>query len=224
MKKIPLISRLVVIAAFCVVPFSAHAAIILNSGSPDFSGDGGVEIGSSFLFAEQFTLGSSETIDSVQLGLSLYTFDPSWNGSLQYYLYDNSGGLPSTIVQQGTNPAFDLISLGEPYPDTGSYDYDYEFNLATPVTLSAGTYWIGVQTSTSSDLEWVEVNETAVNSAEEIGGAFYNVEETLSLELSNTPLVAAPEPATGGLVLLAGIVLGAMRLRRGKNGSRRQPS
>ena len=163
---------------------------------------------SSFEAAESFTLSAGETIRGIEFADE--DFAPSFSGTLNYYIYSNSGFFPGTLLAQGSNPALSRSFVMNGGTQGVSIVRD-DFNLITPLSLNPGTYWVGLNFSGGSFSVWDETTtpNAQLSAGTPVGTMNFNLDAVqLYLGISDTPLapVAAPEP---GSILLAGLGLAA---------------
>jgi PEP-CTERM motif len=173
---------------------SVHATTSFN-GTPS-TGGGGLVI-ESFVGAESFTLSSAETIEGVEFAGEIFSA-PS---TLDWFIYGNSAPFPGSVIAQGQNPALTVTPFSQ-------FISIMDFNLNTPVSLSAGTYWIGLNFPTQF-VSWgaTTTPNNQLSAGEPVGTNNWNLDAVqLYLGISDTPLVA-PEPES---VLLVG--MGALGL------------
>jgi len=122
--------------------------VILDSDPP--SGDvvcvGGGEIG---ICADDFTIGSSETVNDVHFWLA--EVGGSFDDNVIWHIYEDGGVLPQTpAIASGiginvmTMP-FDVVGSVWCDPVTGVGCFQIWMDLDTPVNLAAGTYWLGIE-------------------------------------------------------------------------------
>jgi hypothetical protein len=166
----------ILLAAVLVAAGPAHSTTITN-GTPNNTG-GGLVL-DTFQSAEYFDLSSPETLRGIEFADEEYT--PTFNGTLSYFIYANSGFFPGALLAQGTNPAISksfVVNGGT----LGVSIVKYDFNLITPIDLSAGRYWVGLNFA---------------------NGAFVNGRESPKAILStgssgNSCKFAIPDPVTDG--------------------------
>jgi hypothetical protein len=113
---------------------------------------------------------------------------------------------------QGHDPLFSKTFFAN---SGGLSSYKYDFNLSTPLTLNAGTYWLGLHLQNGfavnfSTPSWLgTTTPNAQLSANAPGGNFnsWGLDALqLTLGISDTKLVASPEPAS--IILLGSALLG----------------
>src|SRR5580704_9243533 len=83
-----------------VLAGTAHGNTIVN-GTPSQSG-GGIVM-TSFEGAESFTLSATETIQGIEFADQEFT--PTFNETLNYFIYANSSPFPGALLAQGSNPS-----------------------------------------------------------------------------------------------------------------------
>jgi len=204
-------------AAALLLTASANATLIAN-GTPSTNGGGLVM--SSFLAAESFTISSAISLQAVEFADT--EFSPAFNDTLSYYVFDNNGFFPGNLLAQGTNPLLKktfLVNGGSTAISTVLYD----FNLNSPVNLSPGTYWIGLNFSGAQQGVWDST--TTPNAQLSVSEPFGTNNWVLQADqvyvgICATPLVASAAPEPGSL-LLGGLGIIAFALHRTSFGGRR---
>jgi hypothetical protein len=193
----------------------ARSSVIVN-GFPSLTGGG--TLLQPDVAAEFFTLSSAMTLQSVEF--AVYGNPSLWDGTLDYYFFDNSGFYPaSSPFAQGHDPAYSITYLINGGTHTTSF-WLFDFDLNTPVTMGPGTYWLGLHMQNGyafgAGVVWDgTTTPNAQPSAESNDGTFDNWVLTagqLYLSVTGTD-ATVPEPAP---VLFAGLGLAglaAWRLR-----------
>ena len=163
--------------------------------------------------ANSFTVGPAQIV-----AVSLYTLeccDLIWNGSIDYFLFQNSGFTPaSSAFAQGQASSWNATTI---YSDNASNRViRYDFNLTSPVSVNAGTYWLGITLTDAFffDPSWNLAVPLAGFNASTAGTDFTNWglgQGTGAFALFDTPF-AIPEPGAGSLAVL-GLVAVALRRR-----------
>ncbi len=159
------------------------------NGTPG-TGGGGLVI-ETFVGAESFTLSGTETIEGVEFAAEI--FAPP--GELDWYIFGNSAPFPGAELASGANPALTVTPFSQ-------FISIIDFNLNTPVTLNAGTYWVGLNMP-SQFVVWGETTtpNAQLSAGEPISGSWNLDAVQLYLGISDQPLVT-PEP---GSMLLMGM-------------------
>jgi len=176
---------------FTVLAAPAWGSISFN-GSPGTIG-GGIFIDTR-VGAEFFDLSATTTLRGVEFVAEL----PGVPSTFDWYIFDNSGFFPGAILAQGENPLMSITPLNQ-------FLSIVDFDLNTPVTLAAGTYWVGVNAPGQFGIWGATTTPDNQNSGGHplplsSGGWTLNGVQ-LYLGVSDTELVA-PEP---GSMLLAGL-------------------
>src|SRR5436190_6462192 len=136
-------------AAMCVIavllwlaaaPVSQASMIFINGINSQTPPQAGVNL-SGATAANSFTVSTSQIV-----AVSLYTLECCgliWNGSIDYFLFQNSGFTPTSVpFAQGQATSWNATTI---YSDNASNRVvQYDFNLNSPVNVSAGTYWLGI--------------------------------------------------------------------------------
>ena len=208
MKTLSTLSTIALLAA--VQP--AFGVVVFDNGGPNQQA--GNEA-AAWIQTEDFKLASPSTIGSAEF----WTLESgSWDGTLDWWIFADSAGLPGTILTSGSAGAgATKIATGG---SLGSFtEYKYDFSLAGVPTLADGTtYWFGIHLSGNWDRDeiyWETTDPTAGNGTESAGGTmdnwFDNGQEH-AFNLSG----AAGVPDAAGTALLLGLgltLLGAAKRR-----------
>jgi PEP-CTERM motif len=209
---------LTAMAAAILWPVAMHATTLYNSGTNSQTPpQGGISIGGPGVDANSFTLSSAASVDSVSFDILECCFF-EWNGTINYYLFTNNSFEPSsTPFAQGTATSYIRTSI---YDDSATNEVvEIDFNLTTPVALSANTtYWLGLSLSDSAaDPEWNAVVPLSGISASTGSGNFNNwglTAEKGAFALFNTTFQTTPEPGSAWMLLGGfGLIGLAYRLR-----------
>jgi hypothetical protein len=213
------------VCAFAVVSLSTLSvnlgkvqAAVVGNGSPDQVG--GVSTASPDIIADDFTVATNTSIESV----TFWAYDTDnisgWDDDVTYYIYTNSGSdSPGTFVSASfvtLTPAA-IVDTGNKV--SGKDEYEITFNLQTPVLLSSNTtYWLGLSTD-DSNIHWEDSNSSykykayrSTNSGTSWSKLTSTDNAALAFQVSGTP--AVPEPLTTFGSLTAASLGLALRRRR----------
>ncbi len=218
----PLLSSMAVVL---LAALPSAASTLFTTGTTDIE-DGPSASVIAWVFAAPFTLTSQATIQSASIWADLFD---SWDGTMDYYLFDNNGLYPgSTPLAQGTGT--DVVKTLDTCYFVGSTCvlpvYEVDFDLASPVTLDPGTYWFGIhmQDNFSSGSEaavWAALPGDPGNrlDAGSPGGTFDNWvlgAEDNAFTLNGSLGSPVPEPGYMPLFLLAALCIAVGVVRRNR--------
>jgi|MudIll2142460700_1097286.scaffolds.fasta_scaffold43970_2 hypothetical protein len=143
-----------------------------------------------------------------------------WDGTLQYFIFANNGGMPGTLLASGIGQNITTTDTGIPW-GFGGNNWLFEFDLQNPFNAAPGTeYWFGIHLSNNFDRDgiyWTQTNDLPGNARESEGGTFNNWatsppngEERAYFLTGQSGEI--PEPAT--MLLLASGLIGILGLRK----------
>jgi hypothetical protein len=208
-------SLLAVVTASVMFSGSAMAAVLYDAGavaSDSFAcAQSGGACGGSFYIADDFTLNSSATINVIRWTTVLTGgADTSFNGARAWIL-SAPGPLSSSILH--------TISLQAVTPTANASladAYDIALVDVIGINLSAGTYWLAVQSDVSSGFATGAMTANLLGAQSEqwsTSGTFanfvYNTDWAfcLSSGYDCSPSGAVPIPSTLALLLLGGLAV-----------------
>jgi hypothetical protein len=188
----------------------------INSETPPVGGPpplNGTGVG-----ANSFSLAADGTVSSISFGILECCF-LEWSGTIDYYLFANNSFEPSsTPFAQGSTSSY-ISSVV--YDDSATNEIvELEFNLTTPVALTAGTtYWLGLGLSgDGTDPRWTPIVPFSGVSAYSgdgtfAGWSFQQGTDAFALYDTTFQTASTPEPNSAWL-LLGGFVLAFLAYRR----------
>lgn len=212
---------LVAIVALAVLPSWASAQVVYDNGVPDNSD--GLPVTALAYFADDFTLGTSATLNS----FTWYALDLRQDGaatrtaSFSWWILSDAGGRPGAVVASGdavgvTGDKTSYYCCGSQFVYT---DYVYTANIGS-VPLGSGAYWLSIGNFADDQrygAYWATSTQTGGNSYYSTDfGATYNrylYPKDLAFSLS-ADVVSTPEPAS--VALLATGLVGVVAIRRRK--------
>ncbi|MBI1199746.1 MAG: PEP-CTERM sorting domain-containing protein [Phenylobacterium sp.] len=166
--------------------------------------------------AQLFTLADAATIKSagfVEMDLEVYGTSVNW----KFYLADGAGGLPGTLVTEGSSAILASTNI----------DVDHQYNISLnlfdlpSISLDAGDYYFALQlVSPVEDIFLTEGLRNSGAAETNDGGASWSApyEElsSVGVALYGTIGGAVPEPATWALMIMGFGGAGAMLRRRSR--------
>jgi hypothetical protein len=202
-----------ILAAAAIAPAIANAGLILDTGTPS-SSYGSYQLTDSQFFAGEFSATAGETITS----LAAYLAAGSGSGtSFTFDIYSATGFTTTPLAGQPTG-------LTPVFTASGTYSVNGGWNSTavnwTPT--STGNYWLAIEaTSSATNFDvWGEPNATN-GTANALAFAYYGSGTEGKFTTAGAPAIglevtAVPLPASSWL-LVAGLVLGGLLLRRRSN-------
>ena len=195
----------------------AFAATVYDNGTPTTSG--GNEA-TAWVQTEDFSFATATTLGGAGVYIGGFGDISAYDGAFQYYLFDDAGGNPGTILQ--TASVTPTITTSGFNSFSGSA-YLFAFDFSSAFTAAAGaTYHLGIHASGPGDYNRDEIYwlTTALNATqtgiESEGGTFNNFinnNNEHSFYLTDAA-AAVPETATWAMMLAGfGMVGFAMRRR-----------
>lgn len=215
---------IVLVWCLVLVAGQARAGIVFDQGSPT----GGLGHAISFRpdsdrprLADDFLL----SVDAYITGLTFWTLESGlWNGTLQYYLYADEGGLPSLTAFATGSAANVSREVTGTFTIGTQYRNSFEFESA--VHLDANTvYWLGLfmeSESPSDAIFWETTSQgfgsKVVRSEFSAGVPVWNPigidgVDQMAFQISGVEVTAVPEPSTLALCLAGAVALAGYRRR-----------
>jgi hypothetical protein len=201
------------LTAACLAPLGAHAAFILDTGTPTTGPAFPVTLDENDYYAAEFALGSSQTITSIQAYMTAGSNQPGATFTVALYSASDFGGRSSAPV----------------FAEQATYQQDGWTGLTNlNITgLAAGDYWAAVEvqgidlggTDTATGLALPPVaggSVPALAYAFNAGGGYTSAGATsvgMQVEVAPVPLPGALLLLGSGLLGVGGIG-GAARRRR----------
>jgi len=133
------------VIAFLALTTTAFAGQVFNNGTPNDFDSYGITASRT---ADDFTLSSATTIASVRFYWGPTTGRPlsDFSGTITYAIYNNNAGSIGALIASATVTASASTPTGGFRSTCGGApncpNYAVTFNLATPLNLAAGTYWL----------------------------------------------------------------------------------
>jgi hypothetical protein len=164
--------------------------------------------GNQYAEAAEFTLaaGPSYTLDRITLALA-DALNSSGGSPVTAILLTNNAGTPGTALESLSS----TVASGLPFSGTNTL-----FTSAThPLLNGGGSYWIAVETNTTSVLSWLQSATSGTSLTSFDGGTTWVSDPTFNAayKVEGTPTgPVVPEP--GALVLLVTGLLGLVGVRR----------
>lgn len=192
-------------AAFLALATSTASAAVLYQ-QPPVDGGNGFYANPNFpqQMADDFTLGGAVSLESISWWGGYDGDLDAGDDDFLVRLYSDVSG--TGTVQQEFNSAPFTRSTTSLLDGAGNAVYQYDFSLATPVSLSASTYYLFVQNLGTSEWFW-----QAASSGN--GDLWFRSEDTdvwamevgdMALRLEGTPALI-PEPSSLALFGIAGL-------------------
>jgi len=212
-----------VTAALFLAPVAANAGVVYENAANPIGGDCSFSTtcaasagrGDDYA-AQRFVLGAGATVESASFSI----FHPGTIGTSanwKFYLDDGAGGLPGTLVAQGSSTILGSQDIGANYGFTLSKTF---FNLPT-VNLAAGSYYFAIQSVSPIFDNYLSQGVALSGAAETFNGganwqAGYQSLSSVAVGLYDTEFGAGgvPEPATWAFMVMGFGGAGAVLRRR----------
>ena len=137
----------IVLGAGMLSVTSAEAGVLYTNGAPIQSGHDAVDRAQ----ADDFDLGSNSVLTGATV--SIFELDPkgaaAWDGVIQYFIFEESGGKPGAVLASGLGTA-----ISKTPTSTNSFGWlfsDVSFEFDSGIALESDTYWFGMVLSDSFD-------------------------------------------------------------------------
>ena len=202
--------QLIPVLAALATASVASGEMVYDNGPPNYTY--GNEL-TQWTQADDFAVAEDVILSGASF--SMFTYDElnSWDGTLDWWIYEDAGGMPGTLfaggAAQNVQATFDQ--------QVGSWDfYDFTFDFAEDgVAVNAGSvYWLALHAASDwvhkDDLYWTtsDPNETYLGHDQLHGEGDWNPND----RQHSFQLNAIPAPGALALLGLAGL---AARRRRG---------
>ena len=217
MKKILLLFGTMALATLIASPASAGIVYDNLFGNGNFNVNGWNVTTGIFSAADSFVLGSSATIDGVQLAFWTYPNDTVSSINWSFQQDDGADPLLGSIIESGTANSPPEI---DQFPNSTDYfNISIETFSIPAVLLDANTtYWLQISANTQNafGLFWDESDGPSLGYHSAMGSI---PSESFQL-LGNSPVQSFdsdPVPEPGTFALVGGMLMAAAALRRRKS-------
>jgi hypothetical protein len=179
-------------------------SIIFNNGGPNtVPPQTGLPI-KSYTTADDFTLSSAATVNSVGFYLQTDTGIAGWSQTVNYTFLSDAGGVPGSALVTGAAQNIVETDSGLPWCCNSEHAYLVNFNLQSGFVASAATtYWLQLSgaAGSSPNVYWVTTGGGSGTNF-----AFWEGQQSggfqMAFFLSDAPVGSqAPEP--GGMAVVA---------------------
>jgi hypothetical protein len=126
---------------------SVSGDVVYDNGAPNQLNGNEMTL---WLQADSFQVSNPVSITSAQF----WTLEESrtiWNGSLQWWVFDDAGGTPGGVLDSGSGTDVTKVATG--LTPIGLIEFVYNFTLNTSVLAADTTYWFGVRLGSESGLQ-----------------------------------------------------------------------
>lgn len=196
----------------------APAAVIFANGTPDETTANSRSI-SLFRSADDFTLASASTIDSIRFWMT--ATDQGFAGTLSYAFYQDANGALGSVVSSGSFTNVTPLFLSA-IPVNIHNNYLVDLDLPSALNLAAGTYWLELHdgatltTNNDADVLWAVAANGPGNARQSQVPTIPTGQTTNALAFSlygnlNTAPTSVPEPSSITISLAGLIALGLLR-------------
>jgi len=191
--------KIVKITVFIFVAVSASAnaeVIVFDNGGPDYSMVGGADL-LLYIQAEDFTVAQNEIITGAHF-FTIEQHGPSWDETLEYFIFDNDGGKPGNLLHSGDGQQINRSYIKETNFAASAFEYDFKFENQLNVTAGQ-VYWFGLHLNPleGSVIRW-DTTSSGLGSTdyESLGGTQDNWQDTSY----HHAFYLTPEPASIALL------------------------